>query len=61
MKDELNGQMVRLRAECADRVCELEKQLDSAHGNRMSSMFQMKEEVGTAVSNINILILAPGI
>ena len=37
--------MVRLRAECADRVTELEKQIDSAQGNRMSSMFQMKEEV----------------
>ena len=45
MKAELNGQMVRLRAECADRVTELEKQIDSAQGNRMSSMFQMKEEV----------------
>ena len=45
MKAELNGQMVRLREECANRVAELEKQLDSAHGNRMSSMFQMKEEV----------------
>ena len=45
MKDELNGQMARLREECANRVAELEKQLDSAHGNRMSSMFQMKEEV----------------
>jgi len=56
MKDELNGQMVRLRAECADHVCELEKQLDSAHGNRMSSMFQMKEEVGTIVINITIVL-----
>ena len=45
MKDELNGQMVRLREECANRVSELEKQLDTAHGNRMSSMFQMKDEV----------------
>ena len=45
MKAELNGQMVRLREECANRVADLEKQLDSAHGNRMSSMFQMKEEV----------------
>ena len=45
MKDDLNGQMVKLREEYANRVTELEKQLDSAHGNRMSSMFQMKEEV----------------
>ena len=45
MKAELNGQMGRLRDECTNRVADLEKQLDSAHGNRMSSMFQMKEEV----------------
>ena len=44
MKDELNGQMVGVRAECAARVTELEKQLESADGNRMSAMFQMKEE-----------------
>ena len=51
MKAELNGQMVRLREECANRVADLEKQLDSAHGNRMSSMFQMKEEV----NNLSIM------
>ena len=51
MKDELNDQMVRLREECANRVTELEKQLDTAHGNRMSSMFQMKEEVQYILSN----------
>ena len=45
MKDELNGQMTRLRADCADQVCELEKQLDLSNENRMKSMFQMKEEV----------------
>merc|ERR1712223_1121649 len=50
MKAELNGQMVRLREECANRVADLEKQLDSAHGNRMSSMFQMKEEVEQELS-----------
>ena len=52
MKDELNGQMARLREECANRVAELEKQLDSAHGNRMSSMFQMKEEVNLELTNL---------
>merc|ERR1712135_130329 len=50
MKDVLNGQMVRLREDCANRVADLEKQLDSAHGNRMSSMFQMKEEVEAELS-----------
>ena len=45
MKDELNGQMTRLRADCADRVCQLEKQLDLSNEHRTSSMFQMKEEV----------------
>ena len=49
MKDELNEQMVKLREECANTVTELEKQLDSAHGNRMSSMFQMKEEVALEI------------
>ena len=52
MKDELNGQMVRLREDCANRVADLEKQLDSAHGNRMSSMFQMKEEVNLEYSKL---------
>ena len=52
MKDELNGQMVRLREDCANRVADLEKQLDSAHGNRMSSMFQMKEEVNLELTNL---------
>ena len=52
MKDELNGQMVRLREDCANRVADLEKQLDSAHGNRMSSMFQMKEEVNLELTSL---------
>ena len=59
MKDELNGQLVRLREECANRVTELEKQLDTAHGNRMSSMFQMKEEVRKIylyIKNVNIFL-----
>merc|ERR1712226_247810 len=50
MKDDLNGQMVKLREEGTNRVADLEKQLDSAHGNRMSSMFQMKEEVEQELS-----------
>ena len=45
MKDELNGQMTRLRADCADRVCQLEKQLDLANDIRTASMFQIKDEV----------------
>ena len=45
MKAELNAQMTTLKAECADRVTELEEQLNSSHDDRATSMFQQEKEV----------------
>ncbi len=47
MKDHMHGEIRRIRAKCDDRIAEYEAKLEAAHGNRMSSMFQMKEEVET--------------
>ena len=51
MKDELNGQMTRLRAEHQEKLEELEARLEKANSNRFSSMFQMKEEVEAEFSD----------
>ncbi len=45
MRDDLLGQMTRLRATHADETKALQNKLESANTDRFSSMFQMKEEV----------------
>merc|ERR1712141_579341 len=45
IKDEMSGEIRRVQAQCDEKICEYETRLELAHGNRMSSMFQMKEEV----------------
>ena len=41
----MSGEIRRVQAQCDEKICEYETKLELAHGNRMSSMFQMKEEV----------------
>ena len=45
LRDEMSGEIRRIQAECDEKISEYEDKLEIAHGNRMSSMFQMKEEV----------------
>ena len=42
---EMTGQLRRVQAQCDEKIAEYEAKLEAAHGNRMSSMFQMKDEV----------------
>lgn len=42
---EMAGHLRRVQAQCDEKIAEYEAKLEAAHGNRMSSMFQMKEEV----------------
>ena len=41
----MSGEILRVQAQCDEKISEYETKLELAHGNRMSSMFQMKEEV----------------
>ena len=45
MRGNLNTQMVKLKADCDDRVTELQRQLDLAHKHQLPSMFKMKDGV----------------
>jgi len=45
IKDDMSGEILRVQAQCDEKISEYETKLELAHGNRMSSMFQMKEEV----------------
>ncbi len=42
---EMSGQLRRVQSQCDQKIAEYEAKLEAAHGTRMSSMFQMKEEV----------------
>ena len=42
---EMSGQLRRVQVQCEEKIAEYEAKLEAAHGNRMSSMFQMKDEV----------------
>lgn len=42
---EMTGQLRRVQAQCDEKIAEYEAKLEAAHGTRMSSMFQMKDEV----------------
>ena len=42
---EMTGQLRRVQAQCDEKIAEYEAKLEAAHGSRMSSMFQMKDEV----------------
>ena len=48
---EMSAQMRRLQTQCDEKIAEFEAKLEAAHGNRMSSMFQMKEEVEVEFSD----------
>ena len=48
---EMSGQMRLLQSQCDEKIAAFEAKLEAAHGNRMSSMFQMKEEVEVEFSD----------
>ena len=42
---EMSGQLRKVQAQNDEKIAEYEAKLEAAHGNRMSSMFQMKDEM----------------
>ena len=44
-KDELNGQLSRLRVECDEKVEDLERRLEVALGAKLEHMMALREEV----------------
>lgn len=51
LRDEMNGEIRRVQVACDESIAEYEAKLQVAHGNRLSSMFQMKEEVEVEFSD----------
>ena len=45
LKDDLNGQLSRLRVECDEKVEDLEKRLEVALGAKLGHMMALREEV----------------
>ena len=45
LKDDLNGQLSRLRVECDEKVEDLEKRLEVALGAKLEHMMKLREEV----------------
>ena len=45
LRDDMSGEIRRIQAQCDEKISEYETKLELAHGNRMTSMFQMREEV----------------
>ena len=45
LKDDLNGQLSRLRAECDEKVEDLEKRLEGALGAKLEHMMALRDEV----------------
>jgi len=56
MRGNLNTQMVKLKADCEDRVTELQRQLDLAHKRQLPSMSEIKDGV-KQYFNLNVHIV----